>query len=122
MIACHVTWNGAEAEFFELTGLDPGARVAGRRADRSTAEFTVERTAVHPEDAFPTVEVHRNLDHAGRRLITCGDDRGGGQPLRRQRGRPREPDRQQYLTATAPGDARARAGVRCHGWSPHLTG
>ncbi|NEE26831.1 class F sortase, partial [Streptomyces sp. SID7982] len=36
--------------------------------------FTVDRTAVYPKDEFPTVEVYRNLDHAGLRLITCGGE------------------------------------------------
>ncbi|MFI1224231.1 MULTISPECIES: class F sortase [unclassified Streptomyces] len=74
VIAGHVTWDGAPAVFFELTELDPGDRIGVRRADGSTAEFTVDRTAVYPKDAFPTVEVYRNLDHAGLRLITCGGD------------------------------------------------
>ncbi|WP_432102699.1 class F sortase [Streptomyces sp. bgisy091] len=74
VIAGHVTWNGAPAVFFELTELAPGDRIAVRRADGTTADFTVDRTAVYPKDAFPTVEVYRNLDHAGLRLITCGGD------------------------------------------------
>ncbi|MFE6703213.1 class F sortase [Streptomyces sp. NPDC057718] len=74
VIAGHVTWDGAPAVFFELAELDPGDRVDVRRADGRTAEFTVDRTAVYPKDAFPTVEVYRNLDHAGLRLITCGGD------------------------------------------------
>ncbi|MEU9360546.1 class F sortase [Streptomyces sp. NPDC048301] len=74
VIAGHVTWNGAPAVFFRLTELDPGDLIGVRRADGSTAEFTVERTAVYPKDEFPTVEVYRNLDHAGLRLITCGGD------------------------------------------------
>ncbi|MFI7292040.1 class F sortase [Streptomyces anulatus] len=74
VIAGHVTWDGAPAVFFELAELDPGDRIAVRRADGRTAEFTVDRTAVYPKDAFPTVEVYRNLDHAGLRLITCGGD------------------------------------------------
>ncbi|MFE7136337.1 class F sortase [Streptomyces sp. NPDC057644] len=74
VIAGHVTWDGAPAVFFELADLDPGDRIDVRRADGRTAEFTVDRTAVYPKDAFPTVEVYRNLDHAGLRLITCGGD------------------------------------------------
>ncbi|WP_432148936.1 class F sortase [Streptomyces sp. bgisy029] len=74
VIAGHVTWDGAPAVFFKLTELDPGDRIDVRRADGTTAVFTVERTAVYPKDEFPTVEVYRNLDHAGLRLITCGGD------------------------------------------------
>ncbi|GAA2990175.1 sortase family protein [Streptomyces sp. KhCrAH-43] len=74
VIAGHVTWNGAPGVFFKLAELDPGDRIDVRRADGSTATFTVDRTAVYPKDRFPTVEVYRNLDHAGLRLITCGGD------------------------------------------------
>ncbi|MFF2863055.1 class F sortase [Streptomyces rubiginosohelvolus] len=74
VIAGHVTWDGAPAVFFKLTELDPGDRIDVRRADGSTVAFTVDRTAVYPKDEFPTVEVYRNLDHAGLRLITCGGE------------------------------------------------
>ncbi|WP_097985696.1 class F sortase [Streptomyces sp. f150] len=74
VIAGHVTWDGAPAVFFKLTELDPGDRIDVRRADGRTAAFTVDRTAVYPKDEFPTVEVYRNLDHAGLRLITCGGE------------------------------------------------
>lgn len=74
MIAGHVTWNGAPGVFFGLGKLGPGDRISVRRADGRTADFTVERTALYPKDRFPTVEVYRNLDHAGLRLITCGGD------------------------------------------------
>ncbi|MFI6893598.1 class F sortase [Streptomyces sp. NPDC050256] len=74
VIAGHVTWNGTPAVFFKLGRLNPGDRINVRRADGRTAEFTVDRTARYPKDRFPTVEVYRNLDHAGLRLITCGGD------------------------------------------------
>ncbi|MFJ3589357.1 MULTISPECIES: class F sortase [unclassified Streptomyces] len=74
VIAGHVTWNGAPGVFFGLGKLGPGDRISVRRADGRTADFTVERTALYPKDRFPTVEVYRNLDHAGLRLITCGGD------------------------------------------------
>jgi len=74
VIAGHVTWDGVPAVFFKLTELEPGDRVEVRRADGTTAVFTVDRTATYPKDDFPTVEVYRNLDHAGLRLITCGGD------------------------------------------------
>ncbi|RFU88596.1 class F sortase, partial [Streptomyces triticagri] len=72
VIAGHVTWDGDPAVFFELAEVSPGDRVDVRRADGRTARFTVDRIAVHPKDRFPTVEVYRNIDHAGLRLITCG--------------------------------------------------
>ncbi|MEV0010991.1 hypothetical protein [Streptomyces sp. NPDC047973] len=34
----------------------------------------MERTAAHSPDEFPTAEVHRSLDHAGPRPVTCGGD------------------------------------------------
>ncbi|MFF1923870.1 class F sortase [Streptomyces sp. NPDC058221] len=74
VIAGHVTWNGAPGVFFGLGRLGPGDRISVARADGRTAEFTVDRTARYPKDRFPTVEVYRNLDHAGLRLITCGGD------------------------------------------------
>ncbi|MFJ9306828.1 class F sortase [Streptomyces cyaneofuscatus] len=74
VIAGHVTWDGVPAVFFKLIELAPGDRVDVRRADGTTAVFTVDRTATYPKDDFPTVEVYRNLDHAGLRLITCGGD------------------------------------------------
>ncbi|WP_240434720.1 class F sortase [Streptomyces sp. YIM 130001] len=72
VIAGHVTWNGERSVFFELAELAPGDRIDVKRADGRTAHFTVDRTAVYPKDRFPTVEVYRNIDHAGLRLITCG--------------------------------------------------
>ncbi|MFE3253568.1 class F sortase [Streptomyces sp. NPDC059209] len=74
VIAGHVTWDGAPTVFFDLARIDPGDRVEVARKDGRTAEFTVDRVATYPKDAFPTVEVYRNLDHAGLRLITCGGD------------------------------------------------
>ncbi|WP_434599660.1 class F sortase [Streptomyces sp. A5-4] len=72
VIAGHVTWDSAPAVFFRLAGLGPGARIEVARQDGRTAEFTVDRVARYAKDRFPTVEVYRNLDHAGLRLITCG--------------------------------------------------
>ena len=74
VIAGHVTWNGAPTVFFDLARIDPGDTVEVAREDGTTAEFTVDRVRTYPKDAFPTVEVYRNLDHAGLRLITCGGD------------------------------------------------
>lgn len=72
VIAGHVTWDGAPTVFFDLARIDPGDKVEVAREDGRTAEFTVDRVATYAKDAFPTVEVYRNLDHAGLRLITCG--------------------------------------------------
>ncbi|MCZ7415389.1 MULTISPECIES: class F sortase [unclassified Streptomyces] len=72
VIAGHVTWDGEPSVFFRLGELRSGDDVLVERADGSTAEFTVTRVEQYAKDAFPTVEVYRNLDHAGLRLITCG--------------------------------------------------
>ncbi|MBT2510162.1 class F sortase [Streptomyces sp. ISL-98] len=34
--------------------------------------FSGDRTAQYPKNRFPTVEVYKNVDQAGLRLITCG--------------------------------------------------
>ncbi|MGR8011933.1 class F sortase [Streptomyces hypolithicus] len=72
VIAGHVTWDGEPAVFFKLATLRVGDRIEVERQDGRTAEFTVDKVAQYPKNEFPTVEVYRNLDHAGLRLITCG--------------------------------------------------
>ncbi|MET8677938.1 class F sortase [Streptomyces sp. NPDC004647] len=74
VIAGHVTWNGARSVFFGLSQLKSGDKIDVSRRDGSTAEFTVDRIAQYPKNKFPTLEVYRNLDHAGLRLITCGGE------------------------------------------------
>ncbi|MDJ0466654.1 class F sortase [Streptomyces sp. H27-C3] len=74
VIAGHVTWNGKPAVFFELGKAKKGTRIEVGRTDGKTAVFTVDRTVRYSKDKFPTVEVYRNLDHAGLRLITCGGE------------------------------------------------
>ena len=71
VLAGHVTWNRKPAVFFRLGELRAGDRVEVKRADGSTAVFSVTKIATYGKDDFPTVEVYRNLDHAGLRLITC---------------------------------------------------
>ncbi|MGH3325054.1 MAG: class F sortase [Carbonactinosporaceae bacterium] len=72
VIAGHVTWNGAPSVFYRLGKLKRGDDIEIVRRDGRTAVFTVERTERYPKKDFPTVEVYRNLRHAGLRLITCG--------------------------------------------------
>lgn len=74
VIAGHVTWDGTPSVFFRLAKLEEGDTIGVQREDGVTAEFTVDRVAQYPKDRFPTVEVYRNLDYAGLRLITCGGD------------------------------------------------
>ncbi|MEJ1201064.1 MULTISPECIES: class F sortase [unclassified Streptomyces] len=74
VIAGHVTWDGDRSVFYRLGELAPGDTVTVDREDGRTAIFTVDRVEQYPKDEFPTVEVYRDLDHAGLRLITCAGD------------------------------------------------
>ncbi|MFD4259675.1 class F sortase [Streptomyces sp. NPDC058534] len=74
VIAGHVTWDGDRSVFYRLGELAPGDTVTVDREDGRTATFTVDRVEQYAKDAFPTVEVYRDLDHAGLRLITCAGD------------------------------------------------
>ncbi|UQA98092.1 class F sortase [Streptomyces halobius] len=74
VIAGHVTWNGKPSVFHRLSSLKAGAAIEVTRAGGKTATFTVSRVAQYPKDKFPTIEVYKNIDHAGLRLITCGGD------------------------------------------------
>ncbi|MFE6846518.1 class F sortase [Streptomyces sp. NPDC057686] len=74
VIAGHVTWNGAAAVFEKLKTMKAGDTIKVTRRDNKTATFTVERVAEYPKAEFPTLEVYKNLDHAGLRLVTCGGE------------------------------------------------
>ncbi|WP_239091494.1 class F sortase [Streptomyces sp. SID14478] len=71
VIAGHVTWNQTKSVFFNLARLRHGDHIAVQRNDGSTARFTVTRTEQYAKDHFPSIEVYRNIDYAGLRLITC---------------------------------------------------
>ena len=60
--------------FFDLGDLRPGDEITVTREDGTAAVFAVDRVASFPKDAFPTLEVYGNTDHAALRLITCGGD------------------------------------------------
>ncbi|MFI6377281.1 class F sortase [Streptomyces sp. NPDC050546] len=74
VIAGHVTWNGADAVFKGLKTMKAGDTVQVARQDGKTATFTVDRVEEYPKKEFPTLEVYKNVDHAGLRLVTCGGD------------------------------------------------
>ncbi|MEV8320001.1 class F sortase [Streptomyces sp. NPDC059900] len=74
VIAGHVTWNGADAVFKGLKTMKTGDTIEVAREDGKTATFTVDRVEEYPKAKFPTLEVYKNIDHAGLRLITCGGD------------------------------------------------
>ncbi|WP_432001994.1 class F sortase [Streptomyces sioyaensis] len=74
VIAGHVSWNGKPAVFHALSKMKAGDTIDVTRQDGSTAKFTVDRVAQYPKNKFPTLEVYKNLDHAGLRLITCSGE------------------------------------------------
>ncbi|MFK0257965.1 class F sortase [Streptomyces sp. NPDC090445] len=74
VIAGHVTWNGAPAVFEKLKTMKAGDTIKVTRRDNKTVTFTVNRVAEYPKAKFPTLEVYKNVDHAGLRLVTCGGD------------------------------------------------
>ncbi|MEU8785357.1 class F sortase [Streptomyces sp. NPDC048637] len=79
VIAGHVSWNGKPSVFHKLSSLKRGDTIEVARQDGKTAKFTVDRIAQYPKNKFPTLEVYKNLDHAGLRLITCGGEYDEGQ-------------------------------------------
>ncbi|MGW7089531.1 class F sortase [Streptomyces sp. NPDC054871] len=74
VIAGHVTWNGADAVFKKLKTMKAGDTIEVTRADGKTATFAVDRVEEYPKKKFPTLDVYKNIDHAGLRLITCGGE------------------------------------------------
>lgn len=74
VIAGHVTWNGADAVFKKLKTMKAGDTIEVTREDGKTATFAVDRVEEHPKKKFPTLDVYKNIDHAGLRLITCGGE------------------------------------------------
>ncbi|MFJ9417963.1 class F sortase [Streptomyces sp. NPDC101227] len=72
VIAGHVTWNGKPGVFHRLSSLKTGDTIEVARTDGKSSKFTVSRIAQYPKNKFPTIEVYKNIDYAGLRLITCG--------------------------------------------------
>ncbi len=60
------------AVFFRLRLLRPGDVVSVRRADASTAVFTVVRVAEYAKKAFPVQAVYGPVNYPALRLVTCG--------------------------------------------------
>ncbi len=71
IIAGHVDWDGRPGVFFDLRDASPGDDIVITRQDGSTARFRVTHVEQFDKDAFPTLAVYGDLDHAGLRLITC---------------------------------------------------
>lgn len=72
VIAGHVSWNGKPSVFHRLSSLKAGDAIEVAGSDGKSSKFTVSRIAQYPKNKFPTIEVYKNIDHAGLRLITCG--------------------------------------------------
>lgn len=73
VIAGHVnSLDDGTGVFYRLESLQQGDEVRVRRADGLVGIFTVDRVASYPQDSFPTDKVYGDIDHAGLRLITCG--------------------------------------------------
>lgn len=63
--------GGGPGVFANLRSLKPGAPITVKRADGSTATFSVYRAAEYKKNDFPTLEVYGNTAAAELRLITC---------------------------------------------------
>jgi sortase (surface protein transpeptidase) len=63
--------------FARLDELRTGNKITISRRDGATVVFRVDRVEQFSKDRFPTQEVYGDIDHAGLRLITCGDRRSG---------------------------------------------
>ncbi|GAA3247573.1 hypothetical protein GCM10017691_56970 [Pseudonocardia petroleophila] len=74
VLAAHVDWKGEPGVFFRLRDTEPGDEVQVRRADGTTAVFTVDRVEQYAKDSFPSDAVYGDVDRAELRLITCGGE------------------------------------------------
>jgi sortase (surface protein transpeptidase) len=72
VIAGHVSYNGTDGVFQDLSRAAEGDTIVIARADGSKAIFEVTRVAHFAKAHFPSEEVYGDLDHSGLRLITCG--------------------------------------------------
>jgi sortase (surface protein transpeptidase) len=72
ILAGHVSYNGTDGVFADLSQALAGDTIVIRRTDGSSAVFEVTRVAHFAKAHFPSEQVYGNLDHAGLRLITCG--------------------------------------------------
>jgi LPXTG-site transpeptidase (sortase) family protein len=68
----HVNGGGQAGIFSRLHELAAGDEILIRRADNTTARFTVTRVDQVPKTNFPTEEVYGDTEGPELRLITCG--------------------------------------------------
>ncbi|WP_460429215.1 class F sortase, partial [Amycolatopsis endophytica] len=74
VLAAHVDYNHVPGTFNRLKDLKPGDEATVRRADGTTAVFTVYRVERYPKSAFPTEKVYGDTAGPELRMITCGGD------------------------------------------------
>ncbi|WP_261801900.1 sortase [Streptomyces sp. ISID311] len=92
--------------FRSLTGLKPGQRVDVRRADGSTARFTVEDVRLYDRDRFDPHRVYTPHDRGRSELRLIVDDgRHGGALARRDGGTAKVVVVSAYLTSFQAGNA-----------------
>ncbi len=79
----HLDSVSGPAVFYDVGTVRAGSTVEIRRADQSTAVFTVDTVERFAKADFPTQRVYGDLNRAELRVITCGGDydpgRGGYQ-------------------------------------------
>ncbi|MGC0421028.1 class F sortase [Embleya sp. AB8] len=74
VIVGHLDSSSGPAVFFDVGTLRAGAIVEIRRADQSTAIFTVDAVERFTKSDFPTERIYGDVARAELRLITCGGD------------------------------------------------
>ncbi|MEY9964812.1 hypothetical protein ABIA33_002854 [Streptacidiphilus sp. MAP12-16] len=72
VIVGHVDTRTGPAVFYPLSLARPGDQVAVRRADHSTADFTIDTVRVIPRDDFDDTTIYAATGRPELRLITCG--------------------------------------------------
>jgi LPXTG-site transpeptidase (sortase) family protein len=68
----HVDTRTGPAVFYLLGALHKGDTIDITRADRSTAEFTVDAVELYSKGSVPAGQVYGPANHPQLRLITCG--------------------------------------------------
>ena len=72
VIAGHVDYNHVPGVFTRLHALKTGQEALVRRADGTTAVFTIYQVDLYPKSDFPTDKVYGDTAGPELRLITCG--------------------------------------------------
>ena len=72
VIAGHVDSRNGPAVFYRIGALHKGSQVMVKRADGTTARFTIDDVGRYRKTDFPTERVYGNVTRAEIRLITCG--------------------------------------------------